>query len=76
RVSKLFTSKYYKELSVEVKRLDEADLALVDQPLRRYFQEFRLDAGLYNRLLKEEFTVVQVARQQVEKGPEPQPDEG
>ncbi|MEM4281800.1 MAG: hypothetical protein QXQ70_06285 [Candidatus Caldarchaeum sp.] len=76
RVSKLFTSKYYKELSVEVRRLDEADLALVDQPLRRYFQEFGLDARLYNRLLKEEFTVVQVARQQVEKGPEPQPEEG
>jgi len=76
RVSKLFTSKYYKELSVEVRRLDEADLELVDQPLRRYFQEFRLDARLYNRLLKQEFTVVQVARQQVEKGPEPQPEEG
>ncbi|MEM0384253.1 MAG: hypothetical protein QXV27_05355 [Candidatus Caldarchaeum sp.] len=76
RASKLFTSKYYKELDVKVRRLDDGDLKLLEQPLRRYFHEFRLDARLYNRLLKEEFTVVQAARQQVEKGPEPQPEEG
>ncbi|MEM4189841.1 MAG: hypothetical protein QW544_04945 [Candidatus Caldarchaeum sp.] len=76
RVSKLFTSKYYKELVVDVRRLDERDLVLVEQPLKRYFQEFGVDMGLFNRLLKEEFTVVQVSGQQTENKVEAQPEEG
>ncbi|MEM2872255.1 MAG: hypothetical protein QW217_07445 [Candidatus Caldarchaeum sp.] len=76
RASKLYTSKYYKELNVEVRRLDDGDLKLLEQPLKRYFHEFRLDAALLNRLLREEFTVVQVSHQQAEKNAEAQPEEG
>ncbi|MDW8063791.1 MAG: hypothetical protein RMI43_06440 [Candidatus Caldarchaeum sp.] len=76
RITKLFTSKYHKELSITVKRLDE-ELPVVEQPLTRFFHEFNLEKTLYTKLLKEEFTVVSAQPlQPAEQQREHQPEEG
>jgi len=62
RIVKLFTSKYHRELRVDVRRLDEEDMRLVGSPLKRFFREFKLDDNILQRLLREEYTVVETAK--------------
>jgi len=76
RVSKLFKSKYYKELRVETRQLVEKDLELVGDPLRRFFREYNLTEDLYRRLVDETFTVISIADQKSERGIGLQPEEG
>jgi glutamate synthase domain-containing protein 1/glutamate synthase domain-containing protein 3 len=76
RVSRLFTSKYFRELRVEVRRLDE-DVELVGDVLKRFFREFGLDEKLFERVLREEFTVVEPVKKAAQKAEaEPVPEEG
>ncbi|MCS7133330.1 MAG: glutamate synthase [Candidatus Caldarchaeum sp.] len=76
KVTRLFTSKYYKELDIEVRRLDEDETGLIHLPLKRFFREFNLGDSLFSRILKEEFTVVKVKSTQTSQQQSIQPEEG
>ena len=67
RVSRLFTSKYFRELRVEVRRLGGEDLNLVGDVLKRFFREFGLDEKAYARVLADEFTVVEPVKTAVQR---------
>jgi hypothetical protein len=50
---------------------------LVGDVLKRFFREFRLDEKLFERVLREEFTVVEPVKKAAQKAEaEPVPEEG
>ncbi|MEM4494433.1 MAG: hypothetical protein QXE96_01360 [Candidatus Caldarchaeum sp.] len=61
RISKLYTSKYYREHLVSYRWLGEADLKLLGNVLQRFCKEFGLGDDVYQRLLEEKYTVIRVA---------------
>ncbi|MEM1953557.1 MAG: hypothetical protein QXG52_01230 [Candidatus Caldarchaeum sp.] len=61
QISKLFKTKYYKELVVEHRQLSQRDEKILNPALRKFFKEFSLDESLYQRIINEEFTVIKVA---------------
>lgn len=61
RVSKLYTSKYYREHLVSYRRLGETDLKLLSDALQSFCREFGLGGDVYERLLEEKYTVIMVA---------------
>ncbi|BAJ50452.1 glutamine amidotransferase class-II domain protein [Candidatus Caldarchaeum subterraneum] len=61
RISKLYTSKYYREHLVSYRRLGETDLKLLSDALQSFCREFGLGRDVYERLLEEKYTVIRVA---------------
>jgi glutamate synthase domain-containing protein 1 len=76
RVSKLFTSKYHKDLKVEERQLGDWDLKLVTGPLWRFFTEFGLDQRLYQRILESEFTIIETAQAAAKREQHVEAEEG
>jgi len=60
RISKLYTSKYYREHLVSYRRLGETDLKLLGNALQSFCREFGLGSDVYERLLEEKYTVISV----------------
>ncbi len=76
RVSKLFTSKYHKDLRVVERRLGDEDLRIVADPLSRFFNIFGLDQRLYQRILDAEFTVIETAQTAAKRDQHAEVEEG
>jgi glutamate synthase domain-containing protein 1/glutamate synthase domain-containing protein 3 len=59
RISKLYRSKYYKELRIDYRMLSDDDHGIRDGVLKRFFREFHFEERLYDRLLSSRFTVIE-----------------
>jgi len=67
RISKLFINKYSSPLRIEYRRLDDGDMTIIGEPLRRFFNEFKLSSDLFERLLASKFTVIEPAKKKTEE---------
>jgi len=59
RVSKLYKSKYYKELRIDYRELSEDDHRILDGVLVEFFREFHIQEKLYDRIASSRFTVIE-----------------